>query len=1185
MSRFFYYVFDELELEQDLNITDNFFSSFQLNSVIPNMSAAPIELPLYANIDGTPGDDTLNGSADADTINGFAGNDVINGYGGDDILNGGDDDDVIGGGNGENIINGGAGNDIVTYSDQSLNAQVNLDTGIGTVNGTTLEVIAGTTTQEVLTAAFASNIYINVSTGANPAGEYRDQVEALIDDTTDANGIRTVVFSLTLNSANVVPALPGSFGFHFGTITFTVDATGAVTYAMSINFNNETDITSVTLNEAFVNATGPVVEDVLADPATTLKEFSVNDTLIGIESVVGGAGADTITGNDAANVLEGMANVDTLFGGLGDDILRGGEGNDDLNGGVGADILDGGNGFDTVFYDNSDAGVTVNLLTGLSMGGSAEGDQFFSIEAIRGSEFDDILTTGNDRSNLEGGEGDDILTGGDELNVLVGGALFNNSVFVNTGNDMLFGGGGDDQLLGGDGADHLDGGDGVDTAFYHIGVGGGVNIDLFTGTATGGDAEGDTLVNIENVWGSRRDDIIVGDNLNNELRGNNGNDNLNGEGGDDTLIGGIGDDTIDGGIGTDYAIYNGDQSDYTITDNMDGTYTVVDNVFNEGMDTLSNVEIARFDDGDVFLSGAPPIEGTSGNDNLMGTVDNDVINGLAGNDILEGLAGDDTLNGGDGADRLIGGQGADVLNGGTGFDTADYRGATSGVRFNVDTGGTLGEALGDTFAGIERYYLSDFNDIVTGSNANEFFYGEDGNDQINGGGGIDRIYGGDGDDIQRGQDGNDSLYGSAGADQLNGGVGFDIARYDNAVAGVIVNMLTGGTGGDAAGDTYFGIEAVYGSDFDDSITGNNSSNELRGGDGDDALFGLGGNDRFFGGDGADSFDGGSGIDIVNYTLATGSVELHLMFGGEQGEAAGDSYSSIEWVYGSEFGDGIVGTSAANRIEGRGGSDSLDGGGGNDRILGGTGDDYIVGGDGNDTLFGQEGDDGINGGLGNDFLYGGAGADGLDGGAGFDTVNYLSASEGVGVSMVGFGVFGEAAGDSYESIERVIGTSFDDILVGSLGDDTLLGGGGNDYLEGGGGTTTLIDGNDTLIGGAGIDSYGYHANAGGQDVIYGFASNELIYMLSDDPLFDTYAEVMSYARDVGSNVFFDFIPGIRTLTLVGVTIADLSEANFDFSRAAPAGNDYYGPSFEGELLSDPDAFAEDIGEVFNMDALI
>ncbi|QFU15000.1 calcium-binding protein [Microvirga thermotolerans] len=53
-----------------------------------------------------------------------------------------------------------------------------------------------------------------------------------------------------------------------------------------------------------------------------------SDTLIGIENLEGGAGADRLTGNGDGNVLAGGAGADTLEGGLGNDTLDGGAGED-----------------------------------------------------------------------------------------------------------------------------------------------------------------------------------------------------------------------------------------------------------------------------------------------------------------------------------------------------------------------------------------------------------------------------------------------------------------------------------------------------------------------------------------------------------------------------------------------------------------------------------------------------------------------------------------------------------------------------------------------------------------------------------------------------------------------------------------------------------------------------------------
>ena len=112
MRRFFEYDFNRLDIGLE---SDFFSSSINVSSVafiLRDVSIAPLlDGPLFANIDGTPGDDTLNGTADADVINGFAGDDVINGLGGDDIICGGAGNDRILGDSGDDIIVGGPGFD------------------------------------------------------------------------------------------------------------------------------------------------------------------------------------------------------------------------------------------------------------------------------------------------------------------------------------------------------------------------------------------------------------------------------------------------------------------------------------------------------------------------------------------------------------------------------------------------------------------------------------------------------------------------------------------------------------------------------------------------------------------------------------------------------------------------------------------------------------------------------------------------------------------------------------------------------------------------------------------------------------------------------------------------------------------------------------------------------------------
>jgi Ca2+-binding RTX toxin-like protein len=225
------------------------------------------------------------------------------------------------------------------------------------------------------------------------------------------------------------------------------------------------------------------------------------------------AQGDALTrGNDLDNVLTGGSLNDELLGFGGNDQLSGNGGDDRLDGGAGDDRLDGGGGVDTAVYSGATAAVTASLLDGKATGG-AGADTLVSIENIIGSSFADKLTGDAGNNTLDGG----------------------------AGNDALSGGAGDDLLVGGAGSDRIDGGVGSDTADYS-GSSAAISINLASGKFSGGDANGDILVGIENVTGSRFDDKLIGDQGANVLVGGAGNDTLNGGGGADVLWGGAGAD-------------------------------------------------------------------------------------------------------------------------------------------------------------------------------------------------------------------------------------------------------------------------------------------------------------------------------------------------------------------------------------------------------------------------------------------------------------------------------------------------------------------------------------------------------------------------------------------------------------------------------------------------------------------
>ena len=238
----------------------------------------------------------------------------------------------------------------------------------------------------------------------------------------------------------------------------------------------------------------------------------------------------------------------------------------------------------------------------------------------------------------------------------INGTSGNDTLWGTTANDSIYGLAGDDTLFGDLGNDYLDGGTGEDVASYVVAPSS-VTVNLSTGSSSGGYGV-DTLVSIEDVYGSDFADSITGDGGPNYLAGGGGNDSIYGLGGDDILVGGLdhdylyggsgddwlfggagndilrgeaGNDTLDGGEGFDWASYFTAPSGVTV--NLDaGTATGGD-----GNDTLPAIESVI---GSVY---ADTIYGDSGQNDISGNGGNDTLWGGAGDDDLSGDAGNDML--------------------------------------------------------------------------------------------------------------------------------------------------------------------------------------------------------------------------------------------------------------------------------------------------------------------------------------------------------------------------------------------------------------------------------------------------------------------------------------------------------------------------------------------------------------
>ena len=490
--------------------------------------------------------------------------------------------------------------------------------------------------------------------------------------------------------------------------------------------------------------------------------------------------------------------------------------------------------------------------------------------------------------------------------------------------------------------------------------------------------------------------------------------------------------------------------------------------------------------------GADVLIGTPDADTIYGFGGNDTLNGGPGDDVLAGMDGADTLNGGDGDDYLLGGAGNDTLDGGAGNDWAAYEDATSAVKvdLNLTAAQNTGGGGVDKLIGIENLYGSAFNDTLIGDAGANMLGGGDGNDSLTGGKGDDTLNGGAGNDTVLGGDGDDYIFGGPGNDTIDGGAGSDWSAYEDATSGVTVNLnlTTAQNTGGGGTDKLISIENVYGSAFDDVLTGDGKDNTLAGGDGDDRLIAGAGDDHLSGGWGSDYIDGGAGFDVITLDGGEGLVDLAvtLQQGGNHGR---DTLISIEGVIGSDLRDDISGNAAENYIYGAGGDDYLIAIGGGDVVDGGDGNDllrasqnasgdYLTGGAGNDAFFTYNGWVTMDGGEGDDRFFvdrapGLVGVTTVDGGAGVDTLELSGGYVPIGGAVVDLRILGPqdiGAGQflDIKGVENLIGGPGNDHLIGDTKDNVLQGREGDDILDGGAGVDTVSYLNDGASGGVTID---------------------------------------------------------------------------------------------------------------------
>jgi Ca2+-binding RTX toxin-like protein len=932
---------------------------------------------------GGEGNDVLVGTQGNDFVYGGAGNDKLYLLGGDDIGNGGSGDDMVSGDTGRDLVIGGIG------SDELLGGA-----GSDAISGDDgADDIYGGADRDLLSGGRGDGDQV-VGGGGDDTFKFArgDGKDTYFDDFSNNWDIVWQTGSLWNTGA----------GYSHNDATGEVTGPGGVLIRKNFGTVDAPDFRWV----------GRFDYD---SASQTLKRFNPP---VGAATTVSNNGVDTI------EFAPGINLQDVILRRVGNDLIMA-VSNDELEVADSSKVADSvtikdwyvaPGGIEKVaFYETGildiSSGVT-NLIAG------TDGADGTTTTPLAGTTLADWITTGAGDDVVAGGAGKDILAGNAGSDILRGEA----------DDDVLYGGTGNDTLDGGAGKDVLVGGNGIDTASYASSTGA-TRVRLSFQTNNTVNALGDEFYSIENIIGGSAADNIGGDAYENELDGAGGADTLMGGASDDTYIWNTtsGADTIREGafvveevITTTGTLAAGYTTSWTNTGtpSSGGKYywrLQVRNAANELVYDLATYSYAN-----NTAMPAPTAWNVAG-----------WLGGFAktnGNQVTRDKF-ETTITGGD----------SDVLEFGIGISLSDltFIRASAGVanatgpdlivRYN--NAATTQVTIKDHFTvygGIETLQFQDGlavsltsvlsatstaalngtagDDLIVGQTGtlNDLLYGGAGNDVLSGMAGVDQLYGEAGDDV---------LEGGAGADRLDGGANAidgigDTVRYiKSAAVTVDLQKTTAQAGGDAAGDTLFGIENFVGSRTgNDNITGDAGANRIDGLDGNNIINGKGGDDVLISGAGTDTIYGDLGEDNIS---------------------SGDG-NDILW--GGDGDDVLFAGTGDDQLRGEAGNDQLLGGEGNDTVLdGGIGNDEIYGDAGNDTLTGGDGNDTLGGGTGNDSLQGGLGDDVyfVQSNDGSDTV--VDAS---GVNVISF--------DTGITPDRIwLTQAGSDLKIGVVGENTVL----------------------------------------------------------------------------------------------------------------------------------------------------
>jgi Ca2+-binding RTX toxin-like protein len=360
------------------------------------------------NIIGGRGNDSIVGDGSDNVLNGGPGSDLISGAAGNDMLIGGP---------GADTLDGGDGIDTASYLGATLGVAVALALGLGTAGdaagdvlrnienltgGVGMDTLRGDASANLINGGGGNDLLfggagndtldgaggidtytlagtlaaaiISLAAGTASSAEAGNDILRNIENASGGSGDDTITGNA---SANLLDGLAGNDSLSGGAGNDTLlggagaDLLDGGTGHDSLNGGEGNDTLlggagNDTLNGgagidlfSFADTNANAQVSLILGTASSTETGIA--TLIAIENVIGGGGADSITGSAFANALEGGNGNDSLSGLGGNDTLLGGAGNDTLEGGVGADLVSGGDGADVFRFGGRTAGADTIL--------------------------------------------------------------------------------------------------------------------------------------------------------------------------------------------------------------------------------------------------------------------------------------------------------------------------------------------------------------------------------------------------------------------------------------------------------------------------------------------------------------------------------------------------------------------------------------------------------------------------------------------------------------------------------------------------------------------------------------------------------------------------------------------------------------------------------------------------------